>query len=109
MRLFLRWFKARPRRLAKDFEINERRSRTLDCLSQGPKAHHRKRCSRRRPQDWPERCESRRVFPDAYCFKICDSSGETLITSQLTNRSANRNILLRILWLIEDGHCHIYL
>src|SRR5260370_20136434 len=59
--------------------MHGRRGCGLDRLSQGPKAHHRKRCSRRRPQVRPERRESRRFFLHAHRSEIRNPALSALV------------------------------
>src|ERR1700737_4404284 len=70
MDLFRCRFEGRPNNCAESLQIHERRRRSLDRLSQGPKAHHGKRRSRRRPQDGPERRESRWLFNHAHGVEV---------------------------------------
>src|SRR6266436_7193133 len=59
-------------------EEPERRDSVVYRLSEGAKAKHRERRTRRGPQIGAERCESRRLLADAHRPEVCDSGREAL-------------------------------
>jgi len=70
MDLFRCGFERRSRRLAENLQINERRCRALDRLSQGQNKSPKTMFSPR-PQVRPKRCEGRRLFHYPHCTEIC--------------------------------------
>src|SRR2546429_860303 len=64
--------------LFRSHPIPFRSGRSLDRLSQGPEAHHGKRCPLRRPQVRPQRRKSRGLLPHAHGTQVCRSAFSSL-------------------------------
>jgi len=87
------WFVEREERAAhgaRRRQEDHRRSRAVDCLSQGTERDHRERCARRGTQGRTEGREGGAFFADAHGAEICDSGRKALGTRESCVRSRRR-------------------